>query len=357
MREPRVAEAAYLRWLRSVWRIAQDISWDALAPLLNIWPFRGDAVPGVARPRPPVLTVEMARRIWPGLDPVDVVNWAPWATSRAEVMRIIGGEDLEERVRQSIEAAKRAAPLDDTRLAREAAPPGPLAFVARPPTVLLGPDGLPLPGAPHFRVVNRETIRRQLDWLDVRLGELVTENRLASTLDQHGRRVDRWVTSQLERVYSIPPRDLPGVAQNLDTWRALNLDLIDSGVRGTGELRSVLGEVDRVVNEAFDAGLRVEVLAHNLATRFEVTDSRAALIARDQVLKLAGQINRSRQQGAGITHYRWTTSGDERVRPYHWRLNGTRQSWDAPPEVSEDGRREHPGGDYQCRCTAVPLFS
>lgn len=63
----------------------------------------------------------------------------------------------------------------------------------------------------------------------------------------------------------------------------------------------------------------------------------------------------------GIKKYRWRHSRDERVRgnpggkypkarPSHWAREGKIYSWNDPPPGG------HPGMDYQCRCTAEPVF-
>lgn len=111
--------------------------------------------------------------------------------------------------------------------------------------------------------------------------------------------------------------------------------------------RQLIDDVKATVLEAAPRGLRVEGLQALIQERFGVGRSRAALIARDQTLKLAGRITKTRQTAVGIRAYIWSTSKDERVRPLHRELEGTRQEWDSPPVVSADGRREHPGGDFQ----------
>jgi SPP1 gp7 family putative phage head morphogenesis protein len=78
------------------------------------------------------------------------------------------------------------------------------------------------------------------------------------------------------------------------------------------------------------------------------SEQRATLIARDQTTKLQGQIDRQKQRDAGVTHYIWRTSQDERVRPRHEDRENVRFAWDSPPE---DG---HPGQPVQCRCFAEP---
>jgi SPP1 gp7 family putative phage head morphogenesis protein len=124
----------------------------------------------------------------------------------------------------------------------------------------------------------------------------------------------------------------------------------DGGLRR----QSLLADVEQVIRHAHEQGLRVEVIAGILKERYDLSDSRAELIARDQVLKANGRLAQARQQSVGITEYIWVTSRDKRVRETHARLHNTRQSWANPPPVG-GGRSAHPGGDYQCRCTAKPV--
>lgn len=114
-------------------------------------------------------------------------------------------------------------------------------------------------------------------------------------------------------------------------------------------------EVENAVLRGFRTGTRANDIGDEIAARFDVTRKRAAFIAVDQINKLNGELTRNRQIGLGINGYRWRTSRDDRVRFDHNELDGTLQSWDNPPIVdSRTGRREHPGGDFNCRCTAEP---
>lgn len=131
-------------------------------------------------------------------------------------------------------------------------------------------------------------------------------------------------------------------------WVRENTDL----VRGTRRLRE---RVRKVVDKAVREGRAVDEIRKALEEQVGVERSRAELIARDQSLKLYGRIQEQRQRAAGFTQYVWTTSLDERVRPGHAVLDGALIDWDDPPVVDpRTGRRAHPGGDFQCRCSAVP---
>jgi len=95
-----------------------------------------------------------------------------------------------------------------------------------------------------------------------------------------------------------------------------------------------------VTNEIFDI----------MSERTSVQESRAKLIARDQVSKLNGQLTMERQTDLGVESYVWRTVGDERVRDEHDDNDGETFSWDSPPATG------HPGEDYQCRCWAEPIL-
>jgi SPP1 gp7 family putative phage head morphogenesis protein len=78
-----------------------------------------------------------------------------------------------------------------------------------------------------------------------------------------------------------------------------------------------------------------------------MTANRAKLIARDQVGKLNGQLNKTRQKAAGFDKYEWQTMQDKRVRPKHQALNGTIRTW---------GEGIEPGFEVACRCSAIPVW-
>jgi len=151
----------------------------------------------------------------------------------------------------------------------------------------------------------------------------------------------------------------PTVTEAMQTRLAENVRLITSI---PGEL---LSQVEQVLREDFPKGLRVEVIQSHLEERFSVAESRARLIARDQVGKLNAGLTEARNRSLGVTRYTWQTSGDERVRGnpdglwpkgLHYELNGQVFSYSDPPITNEDGDRNNPGEDYQCRCNAVPVL-
>lgn len=163
--------------------------------------------------------------------------------------------------------------------------------------------------------------------------------------------VDHQAAIDLARVAPLAARSLLRGGAKLERhFIELNTELLDLDDRA-------LEEVSRVLEGALPEGIRVEEVRQKIEERLGIVRARAEFIARDQTLKLYGQVQEARQTDAGIEEYTWSTSEDERVRPRHQALDGTTQRWDSPPIVDEKtGRRAHPGGDYQCRCAAIPIL-
>jgi len=141
------------------------------------------------------------------------------------------------------------------------------------------------------------------------------------------------------------------VARNvIDQFRTRNVALVQTLVgKQLDDLKVTLAKPANV-------NLHPSALRPVLQQRFGVSASRAELWARDQTLKLHGQITEQRYQAAGVTEYIWTSSGDERVRESHADLDGTQQTWANPPVTNDAGDTNNPGLDYECRCTAYPVI-
>lgn len=169
--------------------------------------------------------------------------------------------------------------------------------------------------------------------------------RAAKSVDNHSRAI--W-NAQAEALGLDVTGDDLFLSARMAGFRKENLGLI----------RSLCAEhvvrVGNVLRE--NAGARVETIARELQESVGVSRSKAQLLARDQVLKINGQLTRDRHEAAGITEYIWSASRDVRVRRRHKELDGTRHAYDDPPVVDErTGRKAHPGQDFRCRCVAIPV--
>jgi SPP1 gp7 family putative phage head morphogenesis protein len=111
-----------------------------------------------------------------------------------------------------------------------------------------------------------------------------------------------------------------------------------------------LDQVQNIALSGFQTGESTKSIRDKIEARYQVSKSRAQLIARDQISKLNGELTQLRQTELGIKKYRWITAGDERVRDEHRQRDGKVFSWDDPPH---DG---HPGQPINCRCVAQPIL-
>lgn len=191
-------------------------------------------------------------------------------------------------------------------------------------------------------------VRRRIEGLRISLHRGVTaDDRLERSVRDFGQRTANFQGSQLQAQIrqaigiEVPLTD-PQYGARLRNWTTENVGLIKS-IPG-----DMLDEVERLVISGVNSGQRPESLAKLVEERFNVSQSRAALIARDQVGKFYGAVQRARQTNLGIKAYVWRTSRDERVREEHADREGETFQWDDPPE---DG---HPGQPINCRCTAEP---
>ena len=142
--------------------------------------------------------------------------------------------------------------------------------------------------------------------------------------------------------------DKSPLAAEMDRARRANVDLI----RSIPE--QYFDKIDDAIGDAWTNGERFETLADRIEEIGNVTESRAALIARDQTARLNGAFNRVRQTSLGVESYTWQTAEDERVRDSHAELDGQTFEWDDPPTDSE-GDTGHPGElGVNCRCVAAP---
>ena len=148
------------------------------------------------------------------------------------------------------------------------------------------------------------------------------------------------------------PELTPEMIKNIAEKWSDNLNLYIKG----WTLESIQRLRDRVLVNTFK-GNRAQNLVGILEHDFGMSENKAKFLARQETALLMSQFREERFKSAGVQKYRWSTSGDSRVRERHKELNGHVFTWDNPPIIDELGHRGHPGQDYNCRCIAIPLVS
>ena len=140
------------------------------------------------------------------------------------------------------------------------------------------------------------------------------------------------------------------------------------------QCKSATNDLKKIISkDVYDSVMRGDALSIVKKKVYESTNDytkkKAQFIARDQVSKLNGAINKIQQKSVDINLYVWTAVGDARTRESHSRLNGVICSWDDPTIYYkvEDNKLVkhkrlasmfigHPSEDYQCRCFGLPFI-
>lgn len=153
---------------------------------------------------------------------------------------------------------------------------------------------------------------------------------------------------QIQRLTALGPRTDAREAQAVTAARKADVALI----KGTTAKQRT--ELTKLFKGAQQIGQRHETLVSDVQAVLNIGKTRAKLIARDQTVKHNAAANQAQAQSAGITEYTWRTVHDGSVRPMHKALDGLVFRYDNPPITNDDGERNNPGEDYNCRCQAEP---
>lgn len=237
--------------------------------------------------------------------------------------------------------------------------------------------------------------------LDIALGELREPDPINDALPDYFKSL----TAKMNRIFErLDALDLSGIAKSIAsrvTGRAnkTNADRFNSQVSGSLgiNLQGALTSSGKAVRDQLDIDRELNAsLITNMATEFKqristtimtnvqsgerstnlitqikedfnVSESRAKLIARDQTSKLNGSLVKVRSQALGSKTYTWSGVLDERERISHRAMQGKLCRWDDSTVYSDDngetwkkrkqigGVELHPTDDYNCRCAALPV--
>lgn len=215
-----------------------------------------------------------------------------------------------------------------------------------------------LPKLPEWAAdFKRDTAEDEADRMIEQIAEDVfrqfPNERIRDMANLHGQRATEAQRDDWHRqVRSVVGIDIltpePDLRLRMRTFAAENAALIRSLPERT------LNEIESLVMRALQAGTRHEDIAQTIEERFDVAEERAALIARDQLQKLVAEVDRERQEAAGVSKFVWRAANDERVRDSHAAVDGQTFLWEDPPTI--DGEVAIPGSPINCRCTAEPIL-
>lgn len=191
---------------------------------------------------------------------------------------------------------------------------------------------------------------RLLDGISERFFLRLSTSAIEAVSRRFAQRTSDWSRTEFSRQVKaglgidLPLSD-PGLAKKIEAFVSENVAAIKSIPN------QYLDDVEKFITQAVRQGKRYADVAEELTARYGVAQSRAKLLAREQVNQFYSDLNQARQQDLGLTQYIWRTSGDDRTRPEHAKRDGKIFSWDSPPSGGA------PGQAIGCRCYAEPDLS
>jgi SPP1 gp7 family putative phage head morphogenesis protein len=162
-------------------------------------------------------------------------------------------------------------------------------------------------------------------------------------------RIENNIKKQFKKKkFPVPSLDLQADSAVLQTAVQDNVSLI---TRITEEQSRKL---EQAVLKSMTGGSSPDTIIKEVESMSDKGRNYAEFVARDQIAKTHGALNKEAQTMAGFPGYIWTITNDGRVREDHREQAGKYFTWDNPPLL--DNGNLHPGEDFQCRCIAVPSF-
>lgn len=215
-------------------------------------------------------------------------------------------------------------------------------------------------------------VERVFDSIDAAFWRWYTTERIRRIVEKEAMQVSGHNRTQVARQLGIDPSQVDvrrrttvarirGDAEALTPGGALRQTIQQFTAENVALIKTLptqyLSEVQQRVLQGMAKGLRHEEIADEIVERFAVARSRAALIARDQVNKFNGNLNKVRQENLGVTSFIWHTAGDERVRDRHADFNLKTYTWaEGTGEGDDPAVGDFPGQAIQCRCFAEPVI-
>lgn len=207
----------------------------------------------------------------------------------------------------------------------------------------------------RFNVFNFQKFRKRLLGLRERIFKKKTFDNVFESMARVFKRLDKRITDTIKKTYKkrkfpIPEIPFQKPSEELETAIERNVALIQ------GIVEKNVDNLEASVLNALEAGSDFDIIVKEVQKQSDEGLKYAEFVARDQLNKAYGAVNKERQESVGFDKYRWqATTGDwPNVRETHKEVHGKTFSWSDPPLVG--GRNLHPGEDYQCRCIAIPVF-
>ncbi len=205
---------------------------------------------------------------------------------------------------------------------------------------------------PEYERALSELITDDAGTLNTTIG--ISERQMTQLANAAGLSVDEWISTvetwhRKRFAQAFNPTGV-NVGTLLDR-NDVNATLAAVLGENTALIRSLDDQMRNGISGAVFRGLQARTPARDLAREIRkvasVGQSRAELIAADQLQKLTGALDEQRQKQAGIDKFQWAHSGKAKPRPEHVARDGKIYAWTDPVATSDP-----PGRAIRCGCRA-----
>lgn len=202
-------------------------------------------------------------------------------------------------------------------------------------------------------VVNLKSIDDRL--AEIQPNEIVDGLRFTKSFDRALWRTNSDLHKTMDSITVVPKLTKSRAERISQEWQE-NMDLWIKDFT-----REEIVRLRRSIQKSAFSGNRYEAVTKAIQRSYGVSMNKAKFLARQETNLLLTTFRETRYQEAGIHEYIWRCVAGSKahpVRPAHKRLDGKKFRFDKPPVTTEPGqpqRRNNPGKDFGCRCSAVPV--
>lgn len=204
--------------------------------------------------------------------------------------------------------------------------------------------------------VNQSSYQKLLARLKKIREKLFSKNLFKQTLESMNNVMDRLaggieknIKGEFKKAkFPIPQLSLKADSAELNTAISRNVALISKITEDQSK------ELEKAVLRSVQGGSDTAGIIKEVERISDEGRNYAEFVARDQIAKAHGAINKDMQTKSGFPGYIWRITNDARVRDDHKEQAGKYFLWTEPPLL--DNGNLHPGEDFQCRCIAEPAF-
>ena len=223
----------------------------------------------------------------------------------------------------------------------------------------LKPDGVPLvieQAVAEVKIENQEKLKKIQDYLkDIDGSRDFLRNPVNFDKPVEGiiKNLDAQLRDSLGKINIIPPKMNDFQKAEIAKNYTYNLNYYIQKWTDS-EIVTMRKDIEELVL----GGYRADALKEFFIKRKDISERKAAFLARQETKLLVAEYRKNRFKQAGVSRYRWSTVLDGRERELHRELNGKIFSWDEPPIIDANtGERGNPSEAYNCRCQAIPVIN